>query len=143
MKRRWPVTLWIGFVCVIAAFALAPALAAFEPLRDFAWPGLVIGLLGIILLLNSVFKIRREPARYRGRILAPVLTVIGLLAIGFFAFGIFYFGRIPSAQGVPAVAEKAPDFTLPDQDEKPVTLADLTSVAGKKGTLLMFYRGHW
>lgn len=34
----------------------------------------------------------------------------------------------------------APDFTLEDQDGKPVTLSDYR---GKKTVVLVFYRGYW
>lgn len=36
--------------------------------------------------------------------------------------------------------DKAPDFTLEDQDGKPVTLSDYR---GKKAVVLVFYRGYW
>ncbi len=38
--------------------------------------------------------------------------------------------------GTLAVGDKAPDFTLPDQNGKPVKLSDFT---GKKGVVLAFY----
>lgn len=38
------------------------------------------------------------------------------------------------------VAEAAPDFTLEDQDGKPVTLSDYRN---KKSVVLVFYRGYW
>ena len=48
------------------------------------------------------------------------------------------------------VGDKAPDFTLPDQNGKPVTLAELlaspsagTAGARANGVLLIFYRGYW
>ncbi len=38
------------------------------------------------------------------------------------------------------IGEAAPDFTLEDQDGKPVTLSDYR---GKKTVVLVFYRGYW
>ncbi len=38
------------------------------------------------------------------------------------------------------VGDEAPDFTLEDQDGKPVTLS---SYHGKKSVVLVFYRGYW
>ena len=40
-----------------------------------------------------------------------------------------------------AVGQKAPEFTLLDQNEKPITLAALLS--GSKAAVLIFYRGFW
>jgi len=66
---------------------------------------------------------------------------LGLLALPLVA-------QLPESKGAPAVGEKAPDFTLPDANGKPVKLADLLAgkdAAGKKpnGVLLIFYRGYW
>ncbi len=38
------------------------------------------------------------------------------------------------------IGEAAPDFTLEDQDGKPVTLSEYR---GKKTVVLVFYRGYW
>lgn len=38
------------------------------------------------------------------------------------------------------VGEAAPDFTLEDQDGKPVSLSDYQN---KKTVVLVFYRGYW
>ncbi len=38
------------------------------------------------------------------------------------------------------VGEAAPDFTLEDQDGKPVSLSDYKD---KKTVVLVFYRGYW
>lgn len=38
------------------------------------------------------------------------------------------------------IGEKAPDFTLEDQDGKPVTLS---SYRNRRAVVLVFYRGYW
>lgn len=50
-------------------------------------------------------------------------------------------------EGLPAadlnrvkVGDAAPDFTIEDQDGKPVTLSDYR---GQKTVVLVFYRGYW
>lgn len=135
--------MWIGFLAVLAGFLLMPVFAGFEPFRDYAWPGFVLSAVGLVLLLMSAAKARRQGAIYRGQILAPLLAVVGFLVVAFMALGVFHFGRIPAAEGVPGVGQKAPDFSLPDQDNNTVTLADLISPPKKNGALLIFYRGHW
>ena len=39
-----------------------------------------------------------------------------------------------------SVGSKAPDFTLSDHEDKPVTLSQYR---GKKSVVLVFYRGYW
>jgi len=48
--------------------------------------------------------------------------------------------EVPASAGTPRLGQKAPDFTLSDQNGKPVALADLLS---PHGAVLIFYRGHW
>jgi hypothetical protein len=54
--------------------------------------------------------------------------------------------RIAESPKAPKVGEKAPEFTLPDTDGKPVALADLLKPAApgnRSWVLLIFYRGWW
>jgi hypothetical protein len=92
----------------------------------------------------------KQPEVYRGRSFGSILAVLSIAAIGLFVDGLFYEARqLPLATAAPRVGQRAPGFTLPDQNGKVVTLADLLSSApaGTKaranGVLLIFYRGHW
>jgi len=59
----------------------------------------------------------------------------------FFAYEIFYVLRqVPLSAQAPRVGQRAPEFTLPDQNGKQVALSDLLS---PNGAVLIFYRGHW
>jgi peroxiredoxin len=49
--------------------------------------------------------------------------------------------QVHPSTGAPRVGQKAPEFTLSDQDGKNVSLSDL--VHGSKAVALIFYRGFW
>src|SRR5438270_429564 len=68
----------------------------------------------------------KQPQLYRGKILGSLLGALSVAAIGFFSYGLFYVVRqLPPASAAPRAGQKAPDFTLPDQNGKAVTLAAL------------------
>ena len=74
------------------------------------------------------------------------MTGLSLLVFAFFSYIFFYeLKQLPASAEAPRVGQKAPEFTLPDQNAKPVALADLIlSQAGKPGgAVLIFYRGFW
>ena len=54
---------------------------------------------------------------------------------------------LPASSAAPQVGQKAPDFTLNDVNDKPVTLAQLLTEpvnnTPPKAVLLIFYRGYW
>lgn len=78
--------------------------------------------------------------------LAACLTIIVALATVCFVQAQTQLGPKDSAKGPAAdltrvkVGDEAPDFTLEDQDAKPLTLS---SYRGKKSVVLVFYRGYW
>jgi hypothetical protein len=151
MKRRWNWPLWAGFLFVVAALFSYPFFVLFPVTRDFPWANLTLFCAGGVLLGAGIMRAFRRPERYRGKVLGPILAILSLLVFALFAYGVFYEVRqLPVAAGAPAVGQKAPDFTLPDQNGKSVALADLLSSpavgqAGStaKGVLLIFYRGYW
>jgi hypothetical protein len=148
MKRKWNWPLWVGFLCVLAGLFSYPLFIRFPATRNFPWPTLSLFCAGGFLLLIGLFRAFGNSKQYRGKIFGPVFALLSLLVIGFFSYEIFYVARqLPASTGAPRVGQKAPDFTLPDQDGKAVSLADLlsASTAGAKanGALLIFYRGFW
>src|SRR5206468_11613433 len=76
---------------------------------------------------------------------------LGILMFGFFSYVFFYqLRQVPPSTGAPRVGQKAPDFTLLDQNDKPVSLADLLSAPASSAStgranavLVIFYRGFW
>ena len=153
MNRRWNWAVWVGFLLVVVGFLSYPTFFALFPVtRDFPWANLLILAVGLLLLGLGLARAWRRPEVYRGKVFAPVLALLGVAGVCFFCFGIFYMARqLPASAEAPHVGQKAPQFTLPDQDGKPVALAELLATspqgadAGKPGSgvLLIFYEGYW
>jgi hypothetical protein len=153
MKRRWNHLILAGFALVVVGLvSYVPFFSLFPVTRDFPWANLLFFAAGAPLLGKGLGRAFGQPQLYRGRVFGPILTAISAAAIAFFCFGLFYAVRqLPASQGAPSVGQKAPDFSLPDQNGKAVTLAELLatgpsggSSGGKgAGAVLIFYRGYW
>jgi membrane associated rhomboid family serine protease len=111
---------------------------------------LLFGFGGIFLLVGLV-RAFGKPQLYRGKIIGAILAGLSVVVFGFFSYLIFYeLRQLPSSTAAPRVGEKAPPFTLPDQDNDQVSVADLlaapassASTAKANAVLLIFYRGFW
>lgn len=142
MKRRWNWPIWIGFLVVVAGLFSYGFFVRFPTTRDFPWANLLLFGIGAALLIVGVFRAFGRPQVYRGKIFGSIFTAIALLLVAFFSYEIFYVVRqVPASMGAPRVGQKAPEFTLPDQNDKPIALSDLLS--GSKAVVLIFYRGFW
>jgi hypothetical protein len=159
MKRSWNPGLWAGFVLVLIGLLSYPLFFARFPLtRDFPWANLLILALGLLLIGIGVARAFSRPDQYRGKISGSILAVLALVVTGSFCYGVFAMTRqLPASHGAPQVGELAPDFTLPDSKNNPVTLSTLINspftpngsavAASASGTtaatVLIFYRGYW
>jgi hypothetical protein len=141
MKRKWNWALWVGFVLVLAGFLTYPFFVLFPMTRDFPWVNLSLFAIGGMVLIAGLVRAFGKPQLYRGKVFGTIFAVLGAAIFALFAYAIFYEVRqLPASTTAPHVGQKAPDFTLPDQNGKPVALTDLVS---KNGAVLIFYRGHW
>jgi hypothetical protein len=141
-KKSWNWSLWLGFLFVLAGFVSYIFFAQFPITRDFPWANLLLFAAGGICLVLGLFRAFGRPQVYRGKIFGPILAILGILMFGFFSYVFFYeLRQVPPSTGAPRVGQKAPDFTLPDQDGKDVALSDL--VSRSKAVALIFYRGFW
>ena len=150
MRRvNWP--LWAGFLlALLAAFSYFALFVQFETTRDFPWVNLLLFAFAAVLLLLGIRRgFARERAHpTRSKIVASIVTTLGVLVIAFFVFAVFIAGRwLPASTNAPHVGQKVPEFTLSDSNNRQVSLNQLMSepIDGKapKGVLLVFYRGWW
>src|SRR5205085_563579 len=111
---------------LVGLFSYIPFFAQFPATRDFPWANLLLFAVGAVLLAVGLVRAFRRPQAYRGRIFGSALTLLSCLGIGFFCWGVFVEARhLPASAAAPRLGQRAPDFTLPDQDGRPVTLAEL------------------
>ena len=150
MKRSWNKSIWAGFVLVLAGLvSYIPVFALFPITRDFPWVNLVLCAAGLALLGSGLTRAFRTPQLYRGKVFGSVLTLLSMIGVGLFCWVLLYEARqLPASNAAPHLGQKAPDFTLPDQDGKAVALGDLLTAGAADdfkpgGVLLIFYRGYW
>src|SRR5688572_7453489 len=148
-RFNWP--LWAGFLLSLIAFVSYFFVFVWFPVtRDFPWANLLLFALAAALL---VVGIRRafaadRPRPTRSKIAGAILATLSIAIFGLFILAPFIIARrLPTSDSAPQVGQKAPDFTLTDNDRKSVSLSELlaTPVKGKspKAVLLVFYRGYW
>ena len=143
MKRRWNLSLWTGFFLVLAGLgSYIPLFALFPVTRDFPWANLLLLAIGGVLLCAGLIRAFKRPDVYRGKIFGPILATLAILMFGLLSYVLFYELReVPPSTAAPRIGQKAPEFTLSDQDGNDVSLSDL--VGRSKAVALIFYRGFW
>ena len=138
-----------GFLLCAVAFVSYPLFfAGFPGTRDVPWANWLLFAVGLGMVGVGIARAFRQPERYRGRIAGSIFGVLSLAVLGlFFMMTLVGARQLPQSAGAPKVGEKAPDFTLPDSQGKPVRLSSLLAEprGGAPGTwvLLIFYRGYW
>jgi hypothetical protein len=128
-RRGW---LAILGACTLLAGIPLYALLSDDPLiRSTGWPTFALGAVGALLGLAAAWRDRR---RWVNVVAALTCVMLALFAVTF-----FWLADLPDATPAAQLAV-APDFTLPDQEQRPTVLRDAYAVGP---VLLVFYRGHW
>lgn len=127
--RRFGLALLALALCLLAPIAWMLSLDS-PWLRRTGAAGWALAGLGVLLGLLAA----RADRRWRVRLLAG----LDVLLLAGFAFLTLVLTAVPASSA--GELERAPDFTLPDQASRPVTLS--TELA-RGPILLVFYRGHW
>lgn len=148
MKRlNWKI--WAGFVLsLVAGLSYEFVFIRWPITRDFPWVSLILFAAAMVLLFLGLRRAFKPDKRIVSKIFSSLAAALGVLLLAGFLFAVFVFGRwLPASNGAPQVGQKAPEFTLTDPNNKPVTLQQLLTetVNNKppKGVLLIFYRGYW
>ena len=142
MTRKWNWPIWAGLFVAVGGLVSYEFFVQFPVTRDFPWANLLLLGFGALLLVVGLFRAFGRPQLYQGKILGSIFTAIAFVLFSFFAYEIFFvLWQVLPSVGAPRVGQKAPDFTLPDQNGKPVALAGLLSRS--KAVALIFYRGFW
>jgi hypothetical protein len=146
-KLNWQI--WAGFLLtLVAGFSYTFVFMRWPITRDFPWVNLILFAIALVLLFLGLRRAFKPDKRIISKISSSLAAALGVLMLASFLFSVFVFGRwVPASVGAPQVGQKAPDFTLTDSNDRPVTLAQLLSEPVNnqppKGVLLIFYRGYW
>ena len=148
MKRvNWQI--WAGFVLsLVAGFSYPFVFVRWPITREFPWANLILFAIAIVLLFLGLRRAFKPDKRITSKIFSSLAAAFGIMLLAALLFLIFVMGSwLPPSAGAPQVGEKAPDFTLTNVNDKPVTLAQLLAepINNKppKAVLLIFYRGYW
>lgn len=141
--------MWAGFVLSLFAVFSYPFVFVRWPItREFPWVNLILFAIALVFLFFGLRRAFVPDKTIVSRVFSTLAAVFGVFLLAALLFLIYVMGSwLPKSAGAPQVGQKAPAFTLPDSNDKPVTLAQLLSepVNNKppKGVLLIFYRGYW
>ena len=148
MKRiNWQI--WAGFILSLVAGLSYPFVFVRWPItREFPWANLLLFAIAIVLLFLGLRRAFKPDKRIFSKIFSSLAAAFGVFMLAALLFLIFVMGSwLPPSSAAPQVGQKAPDFTLTDSNDKPVTLAQLLTepINNKppKAVLLIFYRGYW
>jgi len=154
IKPLWNWPAWAGLLLSVLAFAsYFVVFIRFPITRDVPWVNFLLFAAAVLLLLAGLKKAFSAAGSLAGKFVSSALALVSLSILGAFGFIVFHASRqLPASLGSPRVGHQAPDFTLRDTRDNPVSLSALltapldpaaASRVAPRGVLLVFYRGYW
>ena len=143
-RFNWP--LWSGLALSLIAFATYFTIFIARPsTRDLPWPTFILFAIAITLaVIGTGRAFAAEPRSRARRVIASIVAFLTATIFVFFCFAIFIATKIlPKSNEAIAVGARAPEFALPDINDKTIALSQLVAAPGSKGVVLIFYRGYW
>ncbi|HEY6337164.1 MAG TPA: hypothetical protein VIW68_01600 [Candidatus Sulfotelmatobacter sp.] len=147
-EKRSNRALWLGLLFTVLGPAGNGLYFLGFPAVAVVWITLLLPALGLILLLIGLQRAFGRASLYGGKVWGSIAAALSIVVLGA-SVGMFVLSRrLPQpSTGTPQVSQRAPDFTLPASDGRPVSLSQLLagSNAGSppRAVLLIFYRGYW
>lgn len=128
-------SLWPLIISSFGALIAAPVYISFldHPLiRSTGWPLFLLAGIGAI---SGAFY-----GRWDERAWVRVCGFANIALLTIFTIWFFWVAALPAPAAKALSIDRAPDFTLPDQNGRPITLSNIYS---SQSVLLVFYRGLW
>jgi len=146
-KLNWPI--WLGLLLSFFAFFSYPLFFVnWASTRDLPWANLILFAIADIFIVIGLRRAFAPGRRVISKIVGAIVAMLsGLVLVGFIFVAFIASRQLPASANAPQVGQKAPEFALPDSNNKTVSLAEVLSqpISGQKpkGVLLIFYRGYW
>ena len=146
-KLNWPI--WLGLLLSFFAFFSYPLFFVnWASTRDLPWANLILFAIADIFIVIGLRRAFAPGRRVISKIVGAIVAMLsGLVLVGFVFVAFIASRQLPASANAPQVGQKAPEFALPDSNNKTVSLAEVLSqpISGQKpkGVLLIFYRGYW
>jgi Mg2+/citrate symporter len=151
-KARHNSSLWLGLLCAVAAVACNFLFFLNPPARQaIPWLSLALAVAALALLGLGLRRLFTQSRSIAARIFGSAVAVVSLLLSAGAIFGFYTARAVPASADAPQIGQKVPEFTLPDTNNRPISLApllaagtgDSSSATAPKAVLLIFYRGYW
>jgi len=148
-RTNW--SLWFGLVLALAAVLANVVFFANPPAQSaIPWISIALGIVALVFIALGVRNLFAQPRSTAARVLGVSVAFFSLLCSAGAIFAFVHARGVPPSSDAPQVGQHAPDFTLPDTNNQPVSLSQLFAPASAGATaaaphavLLVFYRGYW